>query len=435
VSLRRALIVNTADRGGGAERVSMDLLDGFERLGTETWLAVAVKHTDHPRVVPVHVTAGDGVRARARRRAVEMQRAIDRRLGREDLVHWSTRDLLGVAGGPPDLVVCNNLHGGYIDLQELARLSRRVPFVLRLADSWTFTGHCAVPPGCSRWEHGCGSCPDLATPPAIRRDLTAYNWRRKRRILADARLHVVAPSRWMADRARRSLLGPSILSSRVIPNGVDTDAFAPGPRQAARAALGLDPNAHVLVYVSNLGAANPHKDFDTLRRTLRRVAGARIGRPLELLVVGAAAPDESPAHGARIRHLPYIERRDRLAAVYRAADVYVHAAPAETFCLAAAEALACGTPVVMAAAGGPAEVIDPDRTGVVVAPGDDAGAADAVIALLADDERRARMGALGVEAARERFSRDRSVAELHARCQEIVAGPAATPVETAVAAA
>ena len=94
MSMRRVLVVNTADRGGGAERVAMNILDGFTRLGTDTWLAVAEKRTDHPRVVPVHATAPPGAATRARRRIVEMRRRIDRRLGLEDLAHWSTRDLL-----------------------------------------------------------------------------------------------------------------------------------------------------------------------------------------------------------------------------------------------------------------------------------------------------------------------------------------------------
>lgn len=421
MTLRRVLIVNTADRGGGAERVSMDLLDGFARLGTEAWLAVAVKRSDHPRVVPVHANADRGLGARARRGAIEGQRRIDRRIGREDLAHWSTRDLLELADGPIDLVVCNNLHGGYFDLRELPRLSRRLPVIMRLADSWTFTGHCAVPPGCSRWEHGCGSCPDLAAPPAVRRDLTASNWRRKRRILSGARLHVATPSRWLGARAHRSLLAPAIASSRVIPNGIDLTAFSPGSQESARAALGLDADAVVLAFVSNLGAANPHKDFGTLRRMLHRLAGSRPERPIELVVAGAAAPAETPAPGVRIRHLPYVDSDERLAALYRAADLYVHAAPAEAFCLAAAEALACGTPVVAATAGGLAEVVDHERTGLVIAPGDDAGAADAVDALLGDPERMALMGTLAAETARLRYGRDRAVGELHAWCTELVA--------------
>jgi glycosyltransferase involved in cell wall biosynthesis len=435
VTLRRVLVVNTADRGGGAERVAMNILDGFTRLGTDTWLAVADKRTDHPRVVPVHATAQPGLGARARRRAVEVRRRIDRRLGLEDLAHWSTRNLLELAGAPPDLILCNNLHGGYFDLRELPRLSRRLPVVLRVADSWAFTGHCAVPPGCPRWEHGCGDCPDLATPPAVRRDLTAYNWHRKRRILAGAQLHVVAPSRWLMDRARRSLIGSSIASSRVVANGVDTVAFAPGPAEPARDALGVDRNAAVLVYVSNLGAANPHKDFATLRRAMRRLADRLADRPLELLVVGAEGADEPLGGGARIRHLPYLAERERLAVVYRAADLYVHAAGDEAFCLSAAEALSCGRAVVAAAAGGLPEVVEHGRTGLIERPGDDSALADAVEHLLADRERREGMGVEAARIAREKFDADLVIDELHAWCADIVAGRQGAHVDAVTAVA
>lgn len=428
-SLRKVLIVNTADRGGGAEQVAATLLDGFESLGTETWLAVGAKRSQDPRVLPVYQHPRvdySRPRRRAAARAVELGRAVDRRLGREDLAHWSTAALLTLAGSPPDLVLCVNLHGGYFDLRELACLSRRVPVVLRLADSWLFTGHCAVPPGCGRWEHGCGSCPDLATPPAVRRDLTAYNWRRKRRLLAGARVHVTTPSRWLMDRARRSLLAPAIVGSRVVPNPIDTAVFAPGSRDAARAELGLDPGAAVLAFVSNLGATNPHKDFATLRRAVSRLTGApEPGRALELLVVGAEAPEERPAPGLRVRHLPYERSRRRMAAVYRAADVYVHAARDESFCLTAAEALACGTPVVASASGGLTEVVDHARTGLVVAPGDDARLARGVDELLGDPARRERMGRLGGATVRRRYGGDRPVGELHAWCEEIAARGAA----------
>jgi glycosyltransferase involved in cell wall biosynthesis len=435
VSLRRVLIVNTADRGGGAERVAVNILDGFNRLGTETWLAVGDKRTDHPRVVPVHATAQPGLGPRARRLAVEARRRIDRGLGLEDLAHWSTRNLLEIGGAPPDLMLCGNLHGGYFDLRELRRLSRNLPVVLRVADSWAFTGHCAVPPGCPRWEHGCGDCPDLATPPAVRRDLTAYNWQRKQRILAGARLHVVAPSRWLMDRARRSLLGPSIVSSRVVANGVDTVAFAPGPTEPARDALGVDRDAAVLVYVSNLGAANPHKDFATLRRAARRLAARLPDRRLELLVVGAEAADEPLGGGARIRHLPYLADRERLADVYRAADLYVHATGDEAFCLTAAEALSCGRPVVAAAAGGLAEVVEHGRTGLIERPGDDAALAEAIEHLLGDRERRRRMGAEAARIAREKFDSDLVIDELHRWCADIVAGRLGAQADVMTAAA
>jgi glycosyltransferase involved in cell wall biosynthesis len=353
---------------------------------------------------------------------MQARRRIDRRLGLEDFAHWSTRDLMALTGSPPTLVLANNLHGGYFDLRALPSISHRVPLVLRLADSWTFTGHCAVPPGCGRWEHGCGSCPDLATPPAVQRDLTAYNWRRKRRIFARTRLFVTTPSVWLMERARRSMMAPAIVDARVIPNGVDLAVFSPGSREAARVAAGLEPNVIVLLNVSNLGAANPHKDIQTLRRALRRLGrrAAPNSEAIELLVVGAPAPTEQLAAGMRIRHLPRVQSRRALADLYRAADIYVHASGDESFCLTAAEALASGIPVVAAASGGLAEVVDDGRTGLLVQPGEEEQLADALEWLLRDRGWRVGMGRRAAETARARHSAERFVREMHQWCAEIV---------------
>jgi glycosyltransferase involved in cell wall biosynthesis len=405
----KVVIVNTSDSGGGAERVSMDLLDGFDSLGTDTWLAVATKRTRHPRVVSfytspyVDYTPEHPIR-RARLRA---RRRLDNRLGIEDLNHPYTRHLLQLTGDPPDVILCNNLHGGYFDLRRLPWLSLKVPIVLRLADSWCFTGHCAVPGSCDRWRRGCGRCPDLETPPAISRDATRINWQRKRWIYARSRLLLAAPSQWLLDRARQSTLGPAIADARVIPNGVDLSTFNPAGPTATR----TDASTPRLVFTASAGASNPLKDFATLRSTI-----GRLGGPVELLSVGGEDRTEDFGGGVRIRHQPHLPQT-KLAALYRSADAYVHASAEESFCLAAAEALACGTPVVAASSGGIAEVVDDGTTGMLVSPGDEAGMASALRKLLADRELRERMGAAAATAA-TRFDRDRMVRDMHALCGE-----------------
>jgi glycosyltransferase involved in cell wall biosynthesis len=397
----------------------MSILDGFEALGSETWLAVGAKRTEHPRVVPFHSSPHLDYSRHAdpaAREALDRRRRIDRRLGLEDYNHPYTHYLLELTGAPPDLVLCNNLHGGFFDLRFLSRLSRRVPVVLRLSDCWTFTGHCASPMGCGRWETGCGSCPDLTIPPAIDRDATATNWRRKRAILGASRLFLVTPSGWLMQRARRSLLAPAIEDSAVVANGVDLDIFAPGSRLETRRRLALDPQATILLSVSNLGARNPYKDFATLRAAFQRVARECSMRPLELVVVGDEGPPEQLSDDARIRHLPYCESSARLADLYRAADVLAHATHEETFGLTAAEAMACGTPVVVAGTGGIREVVDHGHTGLLVPPRTPAELAAALGRLVVDGALRERMGAAGVRAARARFDQRRMVRELHAWC-------------------
>jgi glycosyltransferase involved in cell wall biosynthesis len=416
------VIVNTADEGGGAERMSMATLDGFAALGTETWLLVGQKRTDHPRVLPFHTSPFIDYRpyASARRQAaLARRRRLARWLGLEDFTHPYSRRILDLTGGPPDLVLGHNLHGGYFDLRALAPLSRRVPVVLRIFDSWLLTGHCAQPLGCPRWERGCGRCPDLARPPAVRRDATRLNWWRKRRLVGDARLFVTAESEWLLERVRRSLLAPAVAGWKLIPGGVDLDTFAPGPRAGARRELGLDPGADVLLYVANLGSTNPLKDFPTVRGALDLLARRPVARPVELVVVGADGPEETAGPGVRIRRAGYVRSPERLARFYRAADVHVHAAIEEPFGLSVAEALACGLPVVTASRGGVLEIVEHERTGVVVPPREPAALAAAIAGLLAAPALRARMGAAAAAGARARLDRGKMVETLHAWCAEV----------------
>ena len=405
--MNKILIVNSADAGGGAERVATAILDGFAALGTETWMAVGEKRGTDPRVLSLNGRPTSPVRS--------ARRSARRLAGLEDLDHPGSHRLLELAGTPaPDLLLLGNLHGDYFDLRLLPELSRRVPVVMRLADSWPFTGHCATPLGCGRWETGCGACPDLTIPPAIERDATRVNWRRKRSIFSRSRMSVVAPSRWQLDRARRSLLGEAIDSARVVTNGVDLETFNPDGPRADREALGVPPDARLLVFACNLGAANRYKDMATLRAAMRLLGG----HPVELLVVGRPAPLERVGERVRIRHLPYEHDQALLAGLYRAADLYVHAAWEESFCLTAAEALACGTPVVAAGAGGLSEVVEDGVTGFVVPPGQAAELAAAVTRVL-DTPDLARLGSAAAATARERFDGHRMVEELHEFCLEV----------------
>src|ERR1700733_12673906 len=290
--LRKIVIVNTADEGGGAERLSIAVLDGFLKIGLDAWLLVGNKSGNHSRVLSFYQSPffdyrpyGDARLARE----VERRRSADLSLGLEDFNHPYSHRISEMTGSPPDLVLCHNLHGGYFDLRVLSELSHRMPVALRLFDTWLQTGHCAYSLGCDRWRNGCGTCPDLTIPPSISRDATRDNLRRKQRIFQESRLFISAESRWMLDRARQSVLAAAALDWRHIPGGVDLDIFSPGSRGNARRRLGLDLDATLLLYVANEGAANRYKDFDTVRRALAALPSRKTGRSLALLVAGSNA--------------------------------------------------------------------------------------------------------------------------------------------------
>jgi D-inositol-3-phosphate glycosyltransferase len=136
--------------------------------------------------------------------------------------------------------------------------------------------------------------------------------------------------------------------------GVDLDVFQPGDGRAARAQLGLSPDAHVVAFV---GRIQPLKGPDILLRAAAKlpqvhvvVAGGPSGS-------GRAAPDglvrlaDELGITARVTFLPPQSRED-LARLFQAVDLVAVPSYSESFGLVALEAQACGTPVVAADVGG-----------------------------------------------------------------------------------
>jgi hypothetical protein len=169
----------------------------------------------------------------------------------------------------------------------------------------------------------------------------------------------------------------------VIPNGVDM----PGPRrtrEAARAALGIDPDTLV---VARHARTAIEKGWHWTMSTMQRVWDA--GVPAWLLVVGARdQPGAAVLRGwARGRPCAVASWTANPADHLVAADVYVETSPDEAFGLAVAEAGLLGLPAVAFAASGVAETVgDACPTAPV---GDTAALAGLLVDLARDERARA----------------------------------------------
>lgn len=198
------------------------------------------------------------------------------------------------------------------------------------------------------------------------------------------------------------------------PPGVDHQVFRPGSKTGARRRLGLGPGPVVLF----VGRIQPLKGVDV---AIEAFAGVHNTHPDALLVIvgGPSGPkgDQELARlkkrvlsigaGSRVRFLGPLPH-GLLADLYRAADVLLVPSRAESFGLVAAEAQACGTPVVAARIGGLVYVIDDGVTGVLVDGWDPIDYTEAVNRLLDDAELAAKMADSAVAWAK-RFSWDATV--------------------------
>jgi D-inositol-3-phosphate glycosyltransferase len=199
----------------------------------------------------------------------------------------------------------------------------------------------------------------------------------------------------------------------VSPPGVDHLVFSPGDRVEARRWLGLG-NEPIILYA---GRIEPHKGVDVAVEALAKLpesVAAAPGLP-QLVVVGGPSGRRGTHEldnllrianelgiGERTHFLP-AQPHALLADFYRAADVLIMPSRSESFGLVAAEAQACGLPVVASDVGGLRYVIDDGRSGLMVDKLDASAFADALLSLLDDPGRSARFAHDAVANA-EQFS-------------------------------
>jgi alpha-1,6-mannosyltransferase len=182
---------------------------------------------------------------------------------------------------------------------------------------------------------------------------------------------VLAPSRCMVETLHRIGLDNAYLQ----PLGVDLDTFHPERRDPGlRDRLGLAEDTHLLVFI---GRANREKNIGELLDVARW-----LGHGYHLLLIGSHMPTRVPDNVTVFDYMPAEEAARCLAS----SDAMLHAGTAETFGLAALEAMASGIPVVASRAGALAEII-PASCGLLCEPHCSEDMASRVRELFAGDPR------------------------------------------------
>lgn len=213
-------------------------------------------------------------------------------------------------------------------------------------------------------------------------------------------------SRWLSHRAvahsdkvwdvlvRREKVPPGKVV--LIPNGFDLARFRPShaARQRIRAELGLRPEDVVVASVGRLYWVKNHK---MLIEVFANLAGR--WPALRLVIAGEGNEEEALRRQVSERSLEgrviLTGNRPDIPDFLSAVDVYAHPSHAEAFCLAIAEAVAMGRPVVTTDVGGAADVVEDGVNGYVVPPGDAARFQEALTRLLQSPDGWRAMGDAG----------------------------------------
>lgn len=379
----RVTQIAAVDIEGGAARAAYRLHQELLHLGLESRMFVQYRLSPDPLVHAFKPPMDFFSRARRRLRRHRLARDFLRyRASRPPAAEHFSDDRSEHGSDPlsqlppSDLV---NLHwvASFLDYGAfLPALSRRMPVVWTLHDMSVPAGGCHYDQGCQRYAAGCGRCPQLGSTEES--DLSHQIWLRKQRILRQipsGRLHIVAPSTWIARVAAESPLTES-LGVTVIPYGVDAEIFAPQDRNFARHTLGLPQDSKVILFIAGT-LTDPRKGLHLLERALTE---PEVIPDLFLLMAGSG----DPVIRSRLphAHVPLVRNDRLLSVVYSAADLVVVPSRQDNLPNTVLESFACGVPVVAFAVGGIPDMVRPGITGTLVNPGDISALRRAVLELL-----------------------------------------------------
>ncbi len=242
----------------------------------------------------------------------------------------------------PTIIHLHNIHGYYLNLELLFQYLTKsgIPVVWTFHDCWPITGHCShfEHVGCNKWQNECYSCPQLNTYPASwGKDRSRKNHQLKKRLFSNMdNLTLVPVSNWLGTILKKSFF--SKFEQRPISNGVDTEIFTPRTKNKIRAKYGLENTFMLLGVASVWSSTKGLSDFLKLSEMLVNNE--------QIVLIGLSKK--------QLKSLPKsiigIERTDsieQLAQWYATTDIYINPSVEESFGLTTAEAMACGTPVIV----------------------------------------------------------------------------------------
>lgn len=325
--------INTVIGKGSTGRICVDIAETLEPLGVETIIAYGYGIPNYKKSYRI----GSFIENKT-------HNIISRVFGLQGLgSRFATKRFVSfLEQYRPDIIHLNNLHGNYINYPILLRYitEKKIPVVWTMHDCWPYTGKCAhyVNARCEKWKTHCGNCPNVHTyPPSLFIDNSSKTFDVKKRLYKRMdNVTMVGVSDWMKHEAEQSIL--SHFNITRIYNWIDCDVFKPYEKEEAlMVRYGIDQTKfHILGVCGRYSKAKGAESW--------RYLTEHVPEDCQVILVGNMETGNE-INGAI--HIPYVDSSLNLAKIYSMSDVFCNLSEAESFGKTTAEALACGTPIVV----------------------------------------------------------------------------------------
>jgi glycosyltransferase involved in cell wall biosynthesis len=239
---------------------------------------------------------------------------------------------------------------------------------------------------------------------------------------------------WSLRRAHRVVIAPSSAGLAhlqavgripreklvVMHNGVDLGSFHPAETADSRREMGIPIEVPLMVTVAVLRPGKGISDFVAAMGLIV----SKLPDVIAMVVGDGPMRSELEAQVAELGltgQVLFTGRREDVANLLRAADLFVLPTHEDLLPTVVAEAMGAGLPVVASAVGGLEEMVDEGVTGMLYPAGDVEALARSCVELLTDVELAKRLGASGRERAERLFDLGSQVTALE-RLYEEAAG-------------
>ena len=359
----RVLIVNTAERTGGAAIAANRLLHALNHNGVEARMFVRDRKTDAHDVVSIPRSWKLKANFLWERGVIWLANNLSKKgIFQVDIANAGTDITAMDEFKQADVIHLHWVNQGFLSLSNLERiLASGKPVVVTLHDQWYFTGICHYSSECEKYKSQCDHCPMLKG----KCDLARRVFDRKRAMYEGHNITFVGCSRWMADLARQSSLTQGHLVTN-IPNAIDTDVFKPMDKVAARQRHNLPIDKKLLLFGAQR-ITDKRKGFRYLAEACEHISMHHSTLPdnLGVIVLGGDAESVKETLSLPVYTVNYLSNETEIAQLYSAADLFVTPSLQDNLPNTIVEAMACGVPCVGFNVGGIPEMISHKQDGYI----------------------------------------------------------------------
>lgn len=400
----KVLLVNTTDKGGGAEKVTQQILVGLNDRGIESNLLVGKKNTENNKIIEIERNIVDRV----------ITKLINIYQGNKNNGYFSSKKKFKrlINSTEFDIVHYHNIHGSYFNINNVSE-GLKLPSVWTLHDMWAFTGRCAYAFDCNKWMNGCEKCENLDYYPSSKYDDANKTLNIKKELFMNQNMHIVTPSNWLKKLVEKSILGD--LNIRTIYNGVDTEKFKVLDKFEVRNKYNINSKKTYILFLSAYLNDN-RKGFKYLIDALNMIENKE---KFGILVAGNNLDESILDSGFEIHQFGYISEESKLNEIYSLADVFVTPTLADNFPCTIIESMSSGTPVIAFNVGGISEQID-SECGWLIEPKDTIGLFNAIREVETDKDMARRKGNNSRDKVEKYFSLDMCIENYKKLYEEII---------------